>query len=165
MRSVFRLFSDSARVSNSSGFDSCVRSPVWSTNEGGVASALTLAMASRKRRRDVRVRGLIEADMAVADLHEAQVALELPTFCCSTSLRANDFKTPPCSTTKGARSRPSHAFQESATIHSVVDRDSFQCISTFAFLRCASCVWPDGPLRCVHLSRPAMPAEYSRTST
>ena len=62
-------------MSNSAGFDECVRSPVWMMKSGAVGQALILSMRELQRRGDVGVGGLVEADVAVADLDEGEVGL------------------------------------------------------------------------------------------
>ena len=66
-----------AALSNSSGFDRWVMSPVWIMKAGFVGSALILAIASRSVPSGIGIGWLVEADMAVADLQEGEAGTPL----------------------------------------------------------------------------------------
>ena len=59
-------------LSNSSGLERWVMSPVWIMNAGFGGSAFDLADRLPQRAERVGIGGLVEADMAVADLEEGE---------------------------------------------------------------------------------------------
>ena len=59
-------------VSNSAALDEWVMSPVWSRKSASVWQAVDLVDGELQRAGDVLVRRLVEADVAVADLNEAE---------------------------------------------------------------------------------------------
>ena len=84
-------------MSNSSGFDRWLISPVWSMNSGGAGSALILSTAAFERGNDVGIGRLVEAHVAVADLDEAQLTPRRASSCGRIA-EAVRLQTPPCIT-------------------------------------------------------------------
>src|SRR5579884_901089 len=82
---------------------------------------------------DVGVRGFVEADVAIADLNEAEssASAHLVIRHLTEGFRA---QYPACSGPDHASSRPSHALQKSAAVHSISIRVFFDSTSHILFL-------------------------------
>src|SRR5579862_7581918 len=163
MRPVLRLFSDSASVSNSSALESCERSPVCRTNDGGVGSALTLAIASRSVAVTSGFASLLNPMWLSLICTKLSSPFIWPILCCRTSLRAKDFRTPPCSTHRVPV--PAQAMHFRNPRRSTPSSSRFFSIKfdIYSLLR-SDLRWPNDRLCCVHPSRLPLPAKYSRNS-
>ena len=90
-----------------------------------------------KRRCHVRIRCLIEADMAIADLNEAEIPCEVPYLLLQHIAQGIRFQNAALQKTKSARAGPGHAFQKSATIDAVVVVILFNVLSHVLSSSCA----------------------------
>ena len=103
-------------MSNSAGLEECVRSPVWIRKSGAAGSGIDPPHGSLQRGRHVGVRRLVEADVAVADLHEGEIGLRgwLHRFAEDARGRHAAGKGP-----DEAGAGPGHALQKSAAVDAV----------------------------------------------
>ena len=98
-------------VSNWAGFERWLISPVWIMKDGFAGRGIHLGDRLRQRAVGVRVGGLVEADVAVAELEEAE---GLRFFCLSLADQAGRAGNAAGERPQNAGAGPGHAFEDLA---------------------------------------------------
>src|SRR2546429_5988764 len=92
-----------------------VKNEFWSCRQ-----TFNFAHRHFKRCRDIRIRGLVESHVAVADLDEAQLSHGVLRICFRHSAQGVGLQHSTLNYAEGARTRPGHALQEPSAVNSIV---------------------------------------------